>query len=174
MWSGVTDLVQTVPLREPNTVYTLHFYESNLFTMQGSPWDGWDVLEALHGVPYPSTPQLVAPLLPGLPANVRTELRRYGEERWNADRIATRLDLVDRWAKQHDVAWFVGEFGVRKTDAPGSALTAWIRDVRLKLAELGIGWTYWGYLDEFGVMDGWPDDPDHRTLNAAVAEGLGL
>src|SRR5215212_7629927 len=61
-WSGIEHLEATELLPDRNVAYTFHFYEPHLFTHQGATWSR-GVVSAVHGVRYPSSPSVLAPLL---------------------------------------------------------------------------------------------------------------
>ena len=51
LWSTVDGLVSLTPVRDPNVVYTFHFYEPHTFTHQNQPWAN---TAGLHDIPYPA------------------------------------------------------------------------------------------------------------------------
>jgi endoglucanase len=168
-WSGKNELLALEPLDARNVIYNFHFYEPFIMTHQGATWAG-DQLPALAGVPYPSSPEAVAPLLPKVenPAT-RKWLERYGEERWNAERIDREIAEVAAWAKKHNVRVTCNEFGVYRKVAAPAARAALLRDVRTALEKYGIGWAMWDYSGGFSVVNKQggvvvPDEPTVRAL----------
>ena len=126
----------------------------------------------LHGVPYPSSPENVAPFVSAEPdERARLGLQRYGLERWDARRLAGEIGLVLEWARTRHVPLWCGEFGVYKEFAPAAARAQWIGDARRAFEADGIGWAMWDYQGSFGLVtksDGATD------VDATVVQALGL
>jgi endoglucanase len=79
-WGGIDGLLQLEPVRDGNVIYSFHDYEPMEFTHQGASWSS-EWLKPLRGVPYPSSPEVVAPLLPGLVDDAaRRQLSGYGQQ----------------------------------------------------------------------------------------------
>jgi len=170
-WSAVDQLLLIEPLADRNVIYNFHFYEPHNFTHQGATW-GAEVWPYLKNVPYPSSPEAVAPLLASVEhESARGALRAYGEERWNAERIERMVALAADWAQKRGVPLTCNEFGVYRTYSPPSARLRWIEDVRTALERHKIGWAMWDYADSFGVAlkkDG------RATPDPQVVTALGL
>src|SRR5947209_3725250 len=150
-WSSVDQLLLIEPLADRNVIYNFHLYDPHTFTHQGATW-GAEYWPYLKGVPYPSSPEAVAPLLSSVEhESAREALRAYGEERWNAERIERMIALAAEWAQKRGVPLTCNEFGVYRTYSPPPARLRWIEDVRAALERHGIGWAMWDYADSFGV-----------------------
>ena len=164
-------LVSTEPVRDDNVIYTFHMYQPMEFTHQGASWMPPGAIY-LHGVPYPSSPGNVAPLLAAEPdENARLDLQRYGLEHWDDQRLAGEIGLVLEWARTRHVPLWCGEFGVYREFAPPAARAQWIADARRAFEADGIGWAMWDYQGGFGLvtkMNGIP------AVDPAVAQALGL
>jgi hypothetical protein len=170
-WSAVDQLLLTEPLADRNVVYNFHFYEPHTFTHQGATW-GADYWPHLKGLPYPSDPGPVAPLLDSVAdAAARAALKDYGEQRWGAARVEREIAAAAGWARRHGVALTCNEFGVYRAYAPEAARLRWIADVRAALERHRIGWAMWDYAGGFGVAvrKGARVEPDRAT---AAALGL--
>jgi aryl-phospho-beta-D-glucosidase BglC (GH1 family) len=167
-WSDDDELVFIEPLRDPNLIYTFHFYQPHLFTHQGATWGtySWHWVKGLH---YPSSPESAAQVAVGVPDAVdRLALIRYGQEHWDGARIGAEIAQVAEWARQHGVPVVCNEFGVYRDYAGPQDRAAWIHDVRASLELHGMGWTMWDYSGSFGVVtkkDG-RSVPDESTLRA--------
>src|SRR5215207_9188243 len=170
-WSSVDQLLLIEPLADRNVVYNFHFYEPHNFTHQGATW-GADYWPHLKGVPYPSSPEAVAPLLPSINNEAaRGALREYGEERWDEGRVEREIACAAEWGRARGVALTCNEFGVYRTYAPVGSRMRWIADVRVALERHGIGWAMWDYAGGFGVAV----RKDGRTeLDTDTAAALGL
>ncbi len=167
-WSDDDDLVFIEPLRDPNVIYTFHFYEPHIFTHQGATWGAysWHWVKGLH---YPSSPESAAKVAASVPDAVdRLAVTRYGQDHWDAARIDAEITQVAEWARQRGVPVACNEFGVYRDYAEPQDREAWIHDVRTALERHGIGWTLWDYSGSFGVVtkkDG-RSVPDEVTLRA--------
>ncbi len=152
-YSGLEDLLPLAPLADPNVIYTFHDYEPFPFTHQGATWTT-DKVRPLRGVPYPSSPEAVTPLLDQEQNDSnRFWLNTYGWNRWNAARITSELGFAARWSKEHDAPVYCGEFGVFRAYADPAMRAAWIHDVRTALESYGIGWAMWDYSGSFGLVE---------------------
>ncbi len=171
LWSGIDTLLDLTPLDDPNIVYNFHFYEPFLFTHQSAEWSWW-VTQALHGIPYPSSPEVIAPLLDDYDdAEVRANLVQYGDERWDAARLDQRVGAAAAWAQQHGVRVICDEFGAYNEAAPAADRVQWYHDLRTAFDHYGIGWTVWDYYGEFGPAR---RDNGGIFIDLALAEALGL
>src|SRR2546421_5570426 len=150
-WSSVDELLRIEPLADQNVIYNFHLYEPHTFTHQCATW-GAEYWPYIKRVPYPSSPEAVAPLLTSVEhESARGALRAYGEERWNAERIERMVALAADWAQRRGVPLTCNEFGVYRTYSPVPARLRWIEDVRTALERHRIGWAIWDYADSFGV-----------------------
>jgi endoglucanase len=151
-WSSESELLFFDPLRDPNIIYNLHFYDPHVFTHQGANWST-NYVHYLKGLPYPSTPENVQQAAALVPDAVnRLQVIHYGLDRWNAARIDGEIGQVAAWAKRWGVPVTCNEFGVYRKTANPNDRAAWISDVRTTLEKYGIGWTMWDYSGGFGVV----------------------
>ncbi len=170
-WGGIDGLLATEPVRDDDVIYSFHDYEPMEFTHQGATWSSKDLPE-LRGVPYPSTPENVAPLLPGLTDDTaRKDLAWYGQQRWNQATMATRIGLAVAWAAQRHVPLWCGEFGVYRAFAPEADRAAWVTDMRETLQQDGVGWDMWDYQGSFGLVT---KKDGTTTVNQDLVKALGL
>jgi len=172
-WGGIGGLVKMKPLADKNIVYSFHCYDPFPFTHQGAEWTETEVVH-LRGVPYPSSPEAVAPLLAGLEAHPKAKamLADYGKARWNKEKIAASFKKAIDWGKANGVPLYCGEFGVYPKNAKPEHRAAWFRDFGQVLQENHIGWAVWGWDEGFGLnremADGKP------VVDSTVAKALGL
>lgn len=172
-WGGIDGLKKLTLLPDRNMVYSFHCYEPFPFTHQGATWAG-EAVKPLRGVPYPSSPEAVAPLLPALEAHPesRSLLEQYGRDQWNRERLAARFRQGIEWGARNKVPLYCGEFGVFPARAKPEHRANWFRDFGAVLAANKIGWAVWGWDEGFGLnrrlVDGKP------VVDAVVAQALGL
>lgn len=172
-WGGIDGLRKLKPLEDPNVVYSFHCYDPFAFTHQGATWAGPDV-KPLRNVPYPSSPEAVAPLLSDLEQypGSKKMLENYGNQRWTKARLAARFKEGIEWGARNNVPLYCGEFGVLPTYAKAEHRANWFRDFGQVLAENQIGWAVWGWDEGFGLnrhrVDG------RLEVDRTVATALGL
>jgi aryl-phospho-beta-D-glucosidase BglC (GH1 family) len=172
-WGGIDGLRKLKLLPDKNVVYSFHCYDPFPFTHQGVTWSSEEV-KPLRGVPYPSSPEAVAPLLAALEdqPGSRRLLERYGNERWNKEKLAARFKEGIKWGARHGVPLYCGEFGVFPRHAKPEHRANWFREFGEVLAEHRIGWAVWGWDEGFGLSrrhaDGKP------VVDQVVAKALGL
>ena len=170
LWSTVDGLVSLTPVRDPNVVYTFHFYEPHTFTHQNQPWAN---TARLHDIPYPADSLRCTAAVRAL--NDSSAARRasvYCAQRWDAPVIGAALDRAAEWSRGHGVPIFAGEFGAY-CGAPGPDRLAWIQDVREALERRQIGWALWGWDDCFG-LDSRHDDAGVLQLDTDMLRALGV
>jgi hypothetical protein len=170
-WNSIDTLVSLEPLADTNLIYTFHDYEPMEFTHQGATWAG-DALKPLRGVPYPSSPEAIAPLLPALTdESARKGLAWYGQNHWTIARMQQRIGLAKAWGDQHHVPLWCGEFGVYRAFSPHEDRARWITDMRTTLEADGIGWDMWDYQEAFGLVT---KKDGVTTVDPLIATALGV
>jgi endoglucanase len=170
-WSGLDDLMQLQPISQANVIYTFHDYEPFPFTHQGATWTSPEV-RPLRGIPYPSSPEVIAPLLKQEPdLHSQLFLEDYGLGRWNAARVDSTIAFAAHWSQLHHVPVYCGEFGVLRDFAPPAMRAQWIHDMRTTFEKYNIGWAMWDYQTNFGLVT----KANGTTLpDPAVVTALGL
>ena len=124
-----------------------------------------------QNLPYPSSPEALAPFVEKAEAEVKPHLLKYGEEHWDAARVKARLREARQWADAKGVAIWCGEFGVTRLGPPLAPRRVWLADVKRALDELGIPWALFGYAGHFGLVTG---KAGERELDPADAAALDL
>lgn len=172
-WGGIDGLQKVALLPDRNVVYSFHCYDPHLFTHQGATWSN-EAVKPLRGVPYPSSPESVAPLLGTLDSHPESKgaLEKYGREGWNREKLTARFRRGIDWGTQHGVPLYCGEFGVYPTYARQEDRAAWFRDFGQVLAEHRIGWAVWGWDEGFGLNR--RKAGSRLEVDTVVAEALGL
>jgi endoglucanase len=170
-FGGISALIQMEPLSDKNVIYSFHDYEPMEFTHQGATWAGKNLIP-LRGVPYPSNPENVAPLLPNLTDDAaRRDLGTYGQDRWDVTQMQHRIELAVSWAHDQHVPLWCGEFGVDRDFSPPADRVRWITDMRKTLEADGIGWDMWDYRSQFGLVT---KQDGVTTVDEGVVAALGL
>lgn len=170
-WSGLQDLLILEPLADPNIIYTFHDYEPFPFTHQGATWTTPEVRPE-RAIPYPSTPENIAPKLDQEPSLAgQYFLDQYGEGRWDAARVENSIEFAAKWSTLHHAPVYCGEFGVLRDYAPPAMRAQWIHDMRVALERNHIGWAMWDYQANFGVVT---KANGATTPDAEVLAALGL
>ena len=172
-WGGIDGLRKLDVLPDRNVVYSFHCYEPFPFTHQGATWSSEEV-KPLRNVPYPSSPEAIEGLLPGLsdhPA-ARGMIEHYGRERWGRERLAARFDQAIEWGMKHGVPLYCGEFGVYPRNARHEHRANWFRDFGDVLSENSIGWAVWGWDEGFGLNR--RNRGGRISVDEVVANALGL
>lgn len=173
-WNNIEGLKLLTPYNYPRIIYNFHYYEPFVFTHQGATWVG-DPWPLLKDVPYPSTPENVAPLVTASNnQSVKDLLNWYGNYRYNADTLYKQLKAAADWAKQNNVPLICNEFGSYKPFAPRQSRLNLIRDVRTSLEQLKIGWAMWECDEGFGFIDYPTGDRNNPVADKEVLIALGL
>ena len=122
------------PKGEANLVYGFRFTSPERLT---APVEEKSVFSKL---PFPSSPKLVAGILPDATDAEKLEIVQYGRERWDAEKIRLQVAQVDAWRKRNRVPvvclGFSGDLGANRT-----ARLAYVRAVREAMVGFSIPWT---------------------------------
>jgi endoglucanase len=156
---NVSRLEAIEPLKVPNVVYAIHFYQPMEFTHQGRDWGERTPLADLKGVPYPlveDDPRAKA-LVADLAKAGRTEaaelLASAMEENWDDSHIAANLAPAADWALRYQKPIIIDEFGVLGHYADLADRARWLRAVRTMAERYCFGWTHWEFDAGFGFLD---------------------
>ena len=170
-WSNLDTLLELEPLKDRNIIYNFHFYEPHIFTHQGESWSS-DWVKPLRDIPYPSSPETVKDLI-GKYSNEKivNNIKHYGQQQWNAEKIENRMKLAFEWAEKHKVKIICNEWGTYKRYCPSKYRVAWLRDVRASCEKFGIGWCMWTFDGSFGVVN---RKGKNVTVDKDFAKALGL
>jgi len=170
-WSNLDTLLELEPLKDRNIIYNFHFYEPHIFTHQGASWSS-DWVKPLRNIPYPSSPEAVKNLIEKYAdKRIANNIRHYGEQRWNTDKIEGRMRLASEWASKHGVKVICNEWGTYKRYCSPKYRAAWVRDVRESCEKYGIGWCMWTFDGSFGVVN---REDKTVVVDEDIAKALGL
>ena len=170
-YSALRDLLRLQPVSDRNVIYTFHDYEPFPFTHQGASWT-MDEVKPLRQIPYPSTPENIAPKL-GQEPDLAGQffLNEYGLDKWDAARVASEISFARKWGEQYHVPVWCGEFGVYREHADPLMRAQWLHDMRVAFEANGIGWAMWDYRASFGLAT---DVNGKRVADPLVVRALGL
>jgi len=139
-WNELGAFPMTQVVADKNVVYNFHCYEPIVFTHQGATW-GWSGSKFIKDIPYPSTPEVVAPLLDTIQdAEAKVAVEKYGKERWNRNKYVSILSPIANWAKTNRVHVICNEFGAIFWTAPRNSRLRYLKDIREVFDSYGIGW----------------------------------
>lgn len=174
-WNSMNGLVRVSPYPYDRVVYNFHFYDPFLFTHQGASWVDWPPAKEGHDIPWPASPEGVAPLIASASSpSVKDALAWYGDNRFNADSVNRWISKASDWATRNQVYVMCNEFGSYKAVAPTDSRIGWIHDVRTALESHGIGWAMWEYDEGFGLVTYPTGDRSHPVVDDKVRQALGL
>lgn len=146
-WSNVHKLPMTQVVEDNNVVYNFHFYEPFVFTHQGATWS-WRALQFMKNIPYPSSSAKIAPILETIQnAEAKKNIKYYGQENWNRDKLVSIMSIAASWAKDNGVSLICNEFGAIPWTVPRESLLRYLKDVREVLEFYEIGWGQWFDID---------------------------
>jgi hypothetical protein len=173
-WNSIDGLLQLHPYTDSNVIYNFHFYDPFLFTHQGASWSGWQPTLEGRNIPYPSSPDVIAPLIVSSNSTALNDaLYWYGMQRINIDSLDTWIKRAYDWAQNYHVKIIVNEFGSYKPFAPGQSRLRWIHDARLTFEKYNIEWCMWECDEGFGWID-YPGNRNTPVPDNEVLSALGL
>jgi aryl-phospho-beta-D-glucosidase BglC (GH1 family) len=173
-WNNIDYLVANTPYNIKNVIYNFHFYTPFEFTHQGAEWVG-EPWQELNMVPYPSTPENVAPLIAATEnEEIKNILYYYGQSRWNNIKLIELLRPVSNWAATYHVPVICNEFGVYKPKAPVSDRQIYLLETRQALEENGFGWAMWECDEGFGLLEYFGFDRSEFSIDTEIVKALGL
>jgi len=174
-WNNIAGLTQLAPYNFQNIIYVFHFYDPFLFTHQGASWTGWQSAMDARNVPYPSSPEAVAPLIANTSnAGLISALQWYGDQRYNIDSLDKWIKVAYDWSQSHNVKVIVNEFGSYKPYAPRQSRLNFLHDVRTVFDKYKIDWAMWDCDEDFGWITYPTGDRSNPVPDVEVLQSLGL
>lgn len=170
-WSSPDTLVKMKPYKDPNLIYTFHFYEPMLFTHQGATWVGQGMANT-SDIPFPYEKARMPKLnkeaaSDGWVQSMYNEYYNIGTAKYINQRIKKAAD----WGKKNKVRILCGEIGAKVWTNPVDRL-AWINATRTALETNKIPYCCWGLDGSDGFLKSdagsmiFPDDIDKDALEA--------
>jgi endoglucanase len=174
-WNSIAGLTQLTPYTQEHIIYNFHFYDPFLFTHQGASWAGWQPAIDARNVPYPSSPEALAPVIANSSnAALNNELQWYGAQRYNIDSLDKWIKVAYDWAKNKNVKLIANEFGSYKPYAPRQSRLNFLRDVRTVFDKYKIGWAMWECDEDFGWITYPAGNRNNPVADLEVLQALGL
>ncbi len=167
-YDSLGDLLTTQTIDDPNIIYNFHFYEPYAFTHQGATWGSFE-WNYFKDIPYPATSSELADRMKDIPNDyARYQLYLYGADGWNAASIRQHIAFAADWGREHHVPILCNEFGAFRDTAPPESRARYLHDVRVALAQNGIGWAVWDWSGNFGIVhhQGATVVPDEADIDA--------
>lgn len=149
-WDGISDLDNRPLLPFTNVIYSSHSYDPFFFTHQGAFWTNSPPKD-LQSVPFPSSPEAVAKILPLNPPSEKDNLIWYGNQHFDENYLLGRMQTMATWGQEHHVPMLLGEFGSYPVVAPKESRAAWFRAIRKALIATDLPHSLWAYDDVFGL-----------------------
>ena len=174
-WNSIKGLTQLTPYNYDHIIYDFHFYDPFLFTHQGATWTGWQPAMDARNVPYPSSPEGVAPLIANSSnTELNNALQWYGAQRYNIDSLDRWIKVAYDWAKTKNVKLIVNEFGSFKDYAPRQSRLIFLHDVRIVFEKYKIPWAMWECDEGFGWITYPSGNRNNPVADIEVLQSLGL
>jgi aryl-phospho-beta-D-glucosidase BglC (GH1 family) len=174
-WNSIAGLTQLTPYNFEHIIYNFHFYDPFLFTHQGASWAGWQPAIDARNVPYPSSPEAVAPLIANTSnTDLKNTLQWYGGQRYNIDSLDKWIKVAYDWAKSRNVKLISNEFGSYKDYAPRQSRLNFLHDVRTVFEKYKIGWAMWECDEGFGWITYPSGNRNNPVTDIEVLQALGL
>lgn len=170
-FSSIDTLVKMKPYKDPNLIYSFHFYEPMLFTHQGATWVGKGMANT-SDIPFPYERARMPKLnkeaaADGWVQSMYNEYYNIGTAKYINQRIKKAAD----WGKKNNVRIFCGEIGAKVWTNPVDRL-AWINTTRTALEANKISYCCWGLDGSDGFLKSdkagmiFPDDIDEAVTKA--------
>ncbi|MBN1648656.1 MAG: glycoside hydrolase family 5 protein [Spirochaetales bacterium] len=149
-WSSVAGLLALeVPKEESNIIVSFHYYNPQLFVMQGSPWNNAEY--ATTGIVWPGPPDEPLAPSPEVPADSQwvfdwiheyNSIKDPQQNPAGPGLVVREIAQALEWAEKHRRPLWVGEFGTYNGVETVSR-NNWIRFVRQELERNRIPWAFW-------------------------------
>jgi endoglucanase len=149
-WDTIGSLIKvTTPVKDPNVLYTVHFYEPVPFVWQGLSSFGDPSIRQAKLLPYPAEPTKCKQALAALPPDVASSLAYYCASRYSAVTLDQKFKSLYDWSQKYKIPVYLGEFGAYRKVAPPGNTEQWVQDVRRTAEKYRIPWAYWDYKADF-------------------------
>lgn len=150
LWNSATTVKYLKVPKDPNTIFTFHFYEPLVFTHQKASWV--DKMDMEREVSYPATMEYYKEINRGFSSQGLAVLESKASTMGPEFMVELMNEAIEA-AKKAGVPIYCGEFGVID-QAPTQDTLRWIEDVISVFDEKQIGYALWTYKQmDFGLTD---------------------
>lgn len=149
-WSNIDTFVKMPILPEKNLIYTFHCYDPHNFTHQGAEWMG-EVPRDFKAVPFPSSPQAIAAILPNHDPKLAPALETYGKASFGEAYVMDRLKSAYDWGVANRVPILLGEFGAYPKVMPTDSRSRWFASMKAGISKYKLPNAIWGYDEGLGL-----------------------
>ncbi len=171
-WSSPDDLIKMKPYKDPNLIYTFHFYDPERFTGQYGTFGRGEEWQDLADIPFPYDKARM-PQLKGRSKGTYMEdyFKNVYPKEGTVKYINDKIKKIADWSRKYGVRTFAGEIGANVRINPVDRL-AWSETVVSALQDNNIPYCVWGIEGETGFLTSiahskiFPDDIDEAALNA--------
>lgn len=152
-WNSRTAMIESKPFRDPNIIYTFHYYHPFLFTHQGATWSSEGLPES-RNIPFPAMKETKLSV-PDTAKGKWTEqlFKSYGDEA-NGERILREIKEAKDWSEKHNVPIFAGEFGSFGKYADADSRCRHAEAVYTALGKFQIPNAWWEWDAGFSMLKG--------------------
>ena len=166
-WSNIDTLVKMKPYKDPNLIYTFHFYEPDMFCKQGC---GWGAGTDVKNVPFPYDKSRHSEIQYSDKNEwAKWEFQGKYQQEANVKWVNKRIKQAADWGKKNKVRVWAGEMGAAYWINPKDRL-AWINTAVAAHKANNIPYCSWGIDGDTGFLKtgtgSFPDDIDKDALEA--------
>lgn len=156
LWGKTTEFTKLIKFKDPNIIYSFHFYEPFLITHQQAEW-----IPHLHEYfpyqnSYPGSIKEFDSIYDRIKKKKLTFLVNILKDHageWNRARLEKLWKPVIDFREKHQVPILLGEFGCLAYGSPKTRQN-WLNDVMTLVQKYDFSFTYWTYKNlHFGLKD---------------------
>ncbi len=152
-WNSRDAMIASRPFKDPNIIYTFHYYHPFVFTHQATTWAGPGLAD-LKAVPFPGDPSTKLAVPDTAKGTwVASQMSVYGKEA-NAEFIDAQIKEAREWADKYKVPIFLGEFGSYGKEAIPADRCRHAQAVYAALGRYKIPSAMWEWFSGFNMLEG--------------------
>ncbi|MCG1036504.1 glycoside hydrolase family 5 protein [Polaribacter sargassicola] len=149
-YNSIYELSRKKPFPYKNIVYTFHFYEPFIFTHQGANWIGNQT--KTEKIPYPYD-SIKMPKIDVKAIGTEGEVNyKDYKDMANKTSLSHKIDIISKWAKEHNVELWCTEFGAINT-IDENYRCKYFKDLIEVFKEHNIKSYLWEYKGNFGISN---------------------
>lgn len=151
-WNARQAMINSKPFKDPNIIYTFHYYDPFLFTHQGATWSGVGGIEEIMFLPFPANDANIKTPDKAKGQWTETLIRSYKEDS-RADKIFKDLKAAKDWSVKNKVPIFVGEFGAFSKAATLDDRCRYAETVYAAFGKLEVPNAWWEWNGGFNMFE---------------------